>query len=195
MSRNPLDGCLYVFSNVVIVSPRRAGVALSCQRHIYRWQMHGQHAQSLQLLISIWPCRWRIADEQRLVTRFDVSSAMFFGAHFRRCWRIRRYLYCILQVTPSSAPPHSVSVTPSTLRTHWITVKKKQCIIHRPGLHYIYLFVYLLKNWPQWFLFLRHPLLTRFDMIWYDMNLFSKITKIHDKQAMNMHVILLRMTH
>ena len=26
-------------------------------------------------------------------------------------------------------------------------------------------------------------------------NLFSKITNIHDKQAMNMHVILLRMTH
>ena len=28
-----------------------------------------------------------------------------------------------------------------------------------------------------------------------DMNLFSKITKIHDKQEMNMHVILLTMTH
>ena len=28
-----------------------------------------------------------------------------------------------------------------------------------------------------------------------ELNLFSKITKIHDKQSMNMHVILLRMTH
>ena len=28
-----------------------------------------------------------------------------------------------------------------------------------------------------------------------ELNLFSKITKIHVKQAMNMHVILLRMTH